>query len=185
MSYYSTVNTPTAALLLAALLKLNQCKSKDDPAPVHQLPPATQTGGNTFGCLLNGQQWTPSGNNGRPNLQVTYDPDYSHGALQIKAYRYAGPERSILQAITIGAAAVNAPGVYSFSLEGPNGIYYSDYGRAAGCIYYGGQTLSYRTGKMTITRFDSGVVAGTFTFQLSQPGCDTIKVTQGRFDARF
>ena len=177
----------STALLLCALLGLSQCSKKDYslPSSTNNLPLATQTGAGTFGCLLDGQEWIPSGNNGRPNLQVTYDPGYSNGALQIKVYRYTGPGRSILQAITIGAAAVNAPSVYPFSLAGTNGVYYSDYGRPAGCTYYGGQTQSFRTGTMTITRFDSGVVSGTFTFQLGQPGCDTIKVTQGRFDANF
>ncbi len=172
-------------VLLTTLLGLCQCRGTNQPTPQSQLPTATQTGVGTLGFLLNGQPWTPNGNNGRPNLQVTYDPGYSGGALQIKAYRYTGSYRSILQAITIGVAAVTAPGVYNFPLTGPNGIYYSDYGRPTGCTYYGGQTQRFRTGTMTITRFDSGVVAGTFSFQLGQPGCDTLKVTQGRFDARF
>lgn len=170
---------------LAVLLSLCQCQRRNEPTPESQLPTVTQTGAGTFGCLLNGQPWTPSGNNGRPNLQVTYDSNYSGGALQIKAYRYTGTNRSILQAITIGVAGVTSAGTYAFSLAGPNGIYYSDYGRSTGCSYYGGQTQSYRAGTMTITRFDSGVVSGTFTFQLGQPGCDTIKVTQGRFDTNF
>lgn len=63
------MNRRPPLLLLAALLGLSQCK-KHDPDPVDQLPPATQTGANTFGCLLNGQLWTPSGNNSVPNYQV-------------------------------------------------------------------------------------------------------------------
>jgi len=43
---------------------------------LEQLPPATQTGANTFGCLLNGEAWTPSGNNGygTGNYTVACDP---------------------------------------------------------------------------------------------------------------
>ena len=39
-------------------------------------------------------------------------------------------------------------------------------------------------GQLTVTRLDTkaGIVAGTFHFKLWQPGCDTIKVTQDRFD---
>ena len=40
--------------LVLSLLLLPGCQ-KADPAPVDPLPPATQTGANTFGCLLNGQ----------------------------------------------------------------------------------------------------------------------------------
>ena len=48
---------PIPLLLLATLLGLSQCKKNDSgPAdPASQLPPATQSGANTFGCLLNGQ----------------------------------------------------------------------------------------------------------------------------------
>lgn len=42
-------------LLFIPLLSLSDCE--DDPAPkdpIDQLPPETQTGANTFGCLING-----------------------------------------------------------------------------------------------------------------------------------
>ena len=76
------------ALLLAALLGLSQCKKKRDPAPEDQLPPATQTGANTFGCLVNGQPWTPQGYNGMSNYSVYYDPTYRKGTLNIFKYKY-------------------------------------------------------------------------------------------------
>ena len=38
------------------------CSGDDDSAnPLDQLPPATQTGANTFGCLINGEPFTPKG----------------------------------------------------------------------------------------------------------------------------
>ena len=76
---------PPPALLLAALLGLSQCQKKDaGPAkPEDQLPPATQTGAGTFGCLLNGQPWTPQGYDGKPNFITTYDAGYAGGNLAI------------------------------------------------------------------------------------------------------
>ncbi|QKG53326.1 hypothetical protein [Hymenobacter sp. BRD67] len=59
--------------LLTALLGLTQCQ-KSDPSlakPEDQLPPATQTGAGTFGCLFNGQPWTPQGYDGYPNFITT------------------------------------------------------------------------------------------------------------------
>ena len=40
---------------------------------------------------------------------------------------------------------------------------------------------------MTVTRLDrtAGVVSGTFEFTLTKPGCDIIRVTQGRFDKKL
>lgn len=162
---------------------------KSTPAPVDQLPPATQTGANTFGCLVNGQPWTPSGNNGTPNLRADYDPTYAGGSLQVKAYRYTGAGNNVLQGLTFGATNVTQPGIYSFPLTGPNGISYSDFGAPAPQSYFSTSsgTLTYQKGTLTLTRFDlaRGIMAGTFTFTLAQPGCDTLKITQGRFDVRL
>ena len=176
------------ALLLAALLGLSQCKKKADPAPADQLPPATQTGANTFGCLLNGQPWTPSGNNGLPNLVVTYDPSYLGGALQIKTYRYTGAKNDVLQGIVLGASQVDKVKYCSISLTGGNGANYINNGLLAPCNYYGEPpTLTYRKGQLSITRLDltQGIISGTFAFTLYQPGCDSVKVTQGRFDKKL
>lgn len=76
-------------LLVIPLALLLGCK-KTSPAPADQLPPATQTGANTFGCLLNGQVWTPQGYNGTSNYSVSYDPNYRKGTLSISTYRYVG-----------------------------------------------------------------------------------------------
>jgi len=172
--------------LLLLLTAFPACRTAG-PGPSGQLPPATQVGSSTFGCLLNGQVWVPGGHNGTANFQATYDADYQGGALQLKAYRYVGPAGNTLQSLTLGVAGVRTAGQYAFYLTGSNGISYSDFGQAGACSYYSGTRLSQRTGVLTISRLDlqAGVVAGTFDFVLAQPGCDTIRVTQGRFDAHL
>jgi hypothetical protein len=49
-------------LLLFLALTLNSCDNDDDSPrdPISQLPPATQTGANTFGALLDGEPFIPS-----------------------------------------------------------------------------------------------------------------------------
>ena len=49
-------------ILLFATFTLSCCdKDKDNPQnPVDQLPPETQTGKNTFGCLINGEPFVVS-----------------------------------------------------------------------------------------------------------------------------
>ena len=44
-----------AILLIAASCK----KTKTESESPDQLPPITQTGANTFGCLINGNVWLP------------------------------------------------------------------------------------------------------------------------------
>ena len=113
------------AFLLLSLALLLGCK-KNKPAPADQLPPATQTGANTFGCLLNGQPWllTYGYLGSTPQLRVTYDPSYTGGSLQIMAYRIVLglPEG---QDMFIVGSSISSPGTYAMSSVGPAGVSYS------------------------------------------------------------
>jgi len=186
---------PSPLLLLAALLGLSQCKKKDaDPAkPEDQLPPATQTGAGTFGCLLNGQPWTPKGFNGYPNLLVTYDPTYHGGSLSITAYRYPTNAKQA-QYIKFGGDQISKPGTYIIattsnpSPPSTNGVLFADGNIASPCnMYQAGIGATQTAGQFTITRLDptTRVVSGTFSFSLSQAGCTAIQLTEGRFDSQF
>ncbi len=177
----------TKAALYLTLLTLTQCsKCKNDPAPSGELPAATQEGKNTFGCLVNGKVWTPDGRTGlRPNLVVDYQPDPVRGGnLNISAYNYAGANNSkqtiqlsagpIFQARTFRLDTTIAEGAASFF----------DRGKPKPCDELLDYDVSYLKGTLTLTRLDqsAGVIAGTFEFKIAKPGCDTVRVTQGRFD---
>ncbi|NJO00911.1 MAG: hypothetical protein HC880_03765 [Bacteroidia bacterium] len=47
--------------------------------------------------------------------------------------------------------------------------------------------ISLAEGELTITRFDldARIIAGLFEFTLAKPGCDTIRITEGRFDMKM
>ena len=177
--------------LYLAVLLLTQCsKCKNNPAPAdpaRQLPPATQTGVGTFGCLVNGQPLIPQGNTGSSNFDVVYDPGFRGGDLNIGAYRIADGRR---QYFSISAAPVTGTGVYSFTR--PTGVCTATYtaipGTPTGCsAVTSDQDVTYRSGYLEITKFDfrNRIVSGTFSFTLLQASCDTLKFTQGRFDATF
>ena len=179
-------------LLYAALATLTQCsKCKNDPAPADPaaaLPPATQTGANIFGCLVNGQPYTPSGYNGVSNYAVLYDPGFQGGNLQIMTYRYPEPKVSKTQEISLGGININKASVYQIGALYGTGVGFIDDFRASPCNEYRSDRPSaFSKGAITITRLDlqAGVISGTFAFTLAQPGCDTIKVTQGRFDKKL
>ena len=173
----------TPALLLAALLGLSQCKKKD-VAPVDQLPPATQTGTNTFGCLVNGQVWTPKGYNGTSNYSVSYDKGINGGIFSLQTYRY--PDASnIFQSIALDVSSNLLVGSYSFQNPQRTRAVFNDTGR---CYWSSADSATiYRRGTLTISRLDlqAGVISGTFAFTLYKPGCDSIRVTQGRFDKKL
>ena len=108
--------------------------------------------------------------------------------MQLKVKHYSGGSTGTLQALTFGAAYVTRLGTYTFPLNGLNGIFYTDTGNIAPCDQYGStKTTTYQAGTLIITRFDlaQGVIAGTFSFKLYQPGCDTLRLTQGRFDYKL
>ena len=171
-------------LLLAALLGLSQCK-KNDPDPLSQLPPATQTGANTFGCLVNGQPWTPQGYNGFSNYQVDFDPTYRKGILIIHVYRYDNTITAF-QSMIIGGDSIRQAGKYEFNSY-TYSAEFSDTGRSSGCQEYSSFQNATCEGVLEVTRMDrsAGIVSGTFEFTVAKAGCDTIKVTQGRFDKKL
>lgn len=170
-------------LLLAALLGLSQCK-KNDPDPASQLPPATQTGANTFGCLLNGQPWLPGGNDGFSNYDVVYDPFYSQGTLSVGASRLTG-NGADKQIIGFASDSLRNTGKYILRTGGRHQADFIN--KQTSCSYHSADVSTYCRGTLTITRLDRalGIVSGTFAFTLATPGCDTIKVTQGRFDKKL
>ena len=184
--------------LYLSLLLLTQCsKCKNNPAPADPaalLPPATQTGAGTFGCLLNGQPWTPSGGGALsvPNLYVTYDPTYKGGNLAVTAYRVLGSTTS-RQYLGVGGDGISQAGTYplrTFELNPTTPLRvasFSDGSKTSPCNEYLSAPGTTATGQLMLTCLDKqqGIVSGTFAFTLSQPGCDTIKVTNGRFDYKL
>jgi hypothetical protein len=73
-------------LLLLVTLTLSCCTKDDNKPknPIDQLPPATQTGANTAGCLVNGKAFLPRGYSPIGNLFCNYTDgkDFNIGILQ-------------------------------------------------------------------------------------------------------
>ena len=163
-----------ALLLLLTLLALAHCTKKKDPDPVDQLPPATQTGANTFGCLVNGQAWTPKGYSGTSNYSIAYDSGLNGGVFDLRTYRYPDSGNEY-QYIIMYANRMSRTGAYSF--VNTNQTEASLHDTAKKC-YWSSRDSTYRRGSLTITRLDlqAGIISGTFAFTLYKPGCDTLKV---------
>ena len=171
-------------LLLPLLGVLLSCR-KDDPNPVDQLPPATQTGANTFGCLVNGRAWTPQGNDGTSNYSVVYDAGLNGGLFDLKTYRYPGGTNDF-QSISLDITSNAQVGSYSLGNAQQTRVVFQD--TKTNCYWSSRESATtYRRGTLTITRLDlrAGIVSGTFAFTLYRPGCDSVRVTQGRFDKRL
>jgi len=167
-------------LLFLPFLLAASCKKKDDDQqPIDKLPPATMTGANTFGCLVNGEPWLPHTEAiWDPSLSVTHG-QWPTGEWQLKigaTKKYSGDN--------------NAYEYFSLNVWDPalgeNDISYtkSIYIDLRGCgEYYLDTTIAH---SLIVTKLDAVnfIASGTFSFTAINDACqDTLRITEGRFDA--
>jgi hypothetical protein len=102
------------ALLVVITLCYNKNKTETEvpKKDLEKLHSVTQTGANTFNCLVNGVAWLPNGTkqqNGEPNIVGYIDPTFPNGHFNISAHMYTEP----LQIISAGSLKCKAMGYYS------------------------------------------------------------------------
>lgn len=165
-------------------LSCSSCKKETVTDP-NGLPTATQTGANTLGFLLNGQPWKPEGFAGTSNLSIDVDFGYKNGIFSIAAYQVISSNNITDFGIGIADSLnfVNAPKTFKLGSNTLFGVYYSK----DTCTYDYFSNSIYRTGSLTITRLDktARIISGTFYATLAKQGCDTVKITDGRFDMKY
>ena len=172
----------TLILISAGLIS---CK-KD----VSELPPATQSGANTFGCKIDGNFWVPAGFGVVPTAPKL-EARIAGTDLFLNARNFSSsPTESEFEIFVRG---LTETGTGNYTLSG--GGFYPDYNNSF--AYYVHRkftpdnewvTTSPYTGTVNITKIDSinHFVSGTFQFQAinlynaPQP----ISVTEGRFDVK-
>ena len=167
------------SLLLILLLPLLALRCNQDPEPtdpIDQLPEATQTGANTFGCLVDGEVYLPEGNFNKPSTSASH----GNGTLfiltnnvkeDISMNFYIHDEVNKVELIEL--EKVEKPWK-SISLIIGNQSYNVD--------------DSLYVGEMNITRLDTvnGIFSGTFWFDAvnETDATDVVHITNGRFDLR-
>lgn len=171
-------------IVCLSLLLLGSCKKKVD-----ELPPATQTGANTFGAKVNGQFWVPQGFGPIPANDIL-EARMSGNELTINARNFASsPNETEFQLYVQG---VTATGVYPLNTDithPSNVASYAYYVKRRFTPENEWVTSAAYTGSVTITRFDpvNRIVSGTFQFNminiLNAP--QPMNVTEGRFDVRL
>ncbi len=176
------------ALAIYTLLASSQCKkSRYEPDNPYGLPPATQDGKNTFGFLLNGEPWVPSGNSGPANLTIDFDEGINNGIMGIVAYRTksAADKTQFILGIQDSLRFKTDPFTLPIYKKSIGALSYSTKNE---CHLNHYDTTIYETGKINITKLDRNnrIVAGTFEGVLYKAICgDTVKITAGRFDMKY
>lgn len=173
-------------LALVVVLGFTAC-SKD----VEELPPATQTGANTFGARVKGELWMPQGFGVVPTAPILEARYGGNNAVFINARNFgSSPDESEIE---IYLQNITGPGV--FLLNQATGVYPNN---SASYAYYVERRIrpenewitnaSY-TGRVEVTRFDTvnHIISGTFEFQaINMYGTpEPISITEGRFDVKI
>jgi Family of unknown function (DUF6252) len=153
--------------------------------PVDFLPPATQTGQNTLGCLIDGKPHIPDGG-----------PAFS-GTRPIvggRTGRFHGPGSGfIIYTFSRSEQYLHlylddcAPGMHLLNTGDPAvGVVTGRLHRGQYSSVQRGYLLTStkHTGWVNLTKVDtvSGVVSGTFEFTAANPAGETVSITNGRFD---
>jgi len=131
----------------------------------------------------NGQSWTPQGQRLTSNLSVDYDPSFKNGIFGIVAYNFI-PINSEQLTLGIRDSLNFKKAPFTVNL-GTNSLYGISFDKK--CPLFSSDSSVSCSGNLSITKLDrvSRIIAGTFNATLSQTGCDTVKITEGRFDMKF
>ena len=169
-------------LLLLIITTLSCCNKNDDATiiPLEQLPPATQIGANTVGCLLDGKAFLPGNFNSATNCFYQFVNGEYYFAL---AFSKRDSE-NILVGIDVGTNAkqIFQNGSYGLIEHAPN--------NASAAFIYGtfeNFTDNINTGQLKITKLDeiNHIVSGTFWFDVQDTYGVIHQIREGRFDMQY
>jgi hypothetical protein len=166
-------------LLIFSILLLGCDKDDKLTNPIDQLPPATQIGAGTFGCLVNGVPYVDSSGFFNCFYQLV-DGEYYFGIG-------SNNEQAGLTQIIIGSN--KSPIVTNTIIELDENTDMHFYGEIKVKNLSGDYvTTNQADGTLIFTKFDINcqVVSGTFEFNIQIPSTgQTIRITKGRFDSNF
>ena len=134
---------------IASCILLSSCKK--DNFREDTLPPVTQIGANTFGCLVNGKVFVPKGyTNPKPNFRVIVDPG-ANSNFDIRTYSY---QNNVETDVGFSSFGINDSGNYPVQ---NNLMIYPNYIRDidSNTCYFTSSVTNYKKGYLKITQFTS------------------------------
>ncbi|MFS4483549.1 hypothetical protein ACKGJY_11060 [Hyunsoonleella sp. 2307UL5-6] len=163
----------TTIALSICILSATSCKKDDDTItdPIDQLPPATQTGENTFGYLVNGDAVAVT--NTRKITAI-----YQQNQLQLGG-GLTNDEIDIDITMFVGGPLEKN---VSYSLVKLSK--YTDFNIIDKCKY---DIEDAYQGSIMFSNVDNQnfILSGTFEFSTVADNCEDVKITEGRFDVKY
>ena len=173
-------------VIITMLLLLCAASCKKENKNEDQLPPATQTGANTFGCLVNGKVYVPKGFNGTgtPNPKTQFDigvngqPYFNITVSRLSAGNVS--EGNLFMSI----GNLSTLGIYNYPAD-LNFLFGWNIIGDCGIIAF--DTTVKKWGLCEITKYDlnARIISGKFNLKYKTLSCDTIFITNGRFDFKL
>ncbi|WP_299108882.1 DUF6252 family protein [uncultured Tenacibaculum sp.] len=168
-------------IMFFALLVLTSCSTDDIIKPQTELPPITQTGANTVGCLVDGKVFLPRTNNPLGNPVVTCFYQFVNNQWHF-SLGFSNNQKENLRGVNIGSKNISLKEGQSYDLL-------LDSGNNAFATYFDFvnpdfTTTNEVTGKILISKIDSSqsIISGTFWFDAVNSNGEIIKIRDGRFD---
>ena len=165
------------------------CKKNKNIAPIDQLPPETQTGKNTFGCLVDGKVFVPKGFSFHPRLTCYYQyiyPSPNGYVFQVAASDFSNSSFPIEINILIDSVKIKEGQKIDLKQPKHRGNGYGNYREFTSYLidYF---TFLPSSGQLEMKKFDeiNQIAAGTFWFNVVNEKGDIVKVTEGRFDMQY
>lgn len=169
------------------ILTASQCKKNKPDNTVDQLPPETQTGANTFGCLVDGKIFLPKGDPlAGPIKKAQYQLINGRQGFGVSARYSDGNEGKLVgisgDSIQITVGTFDLAAVGAGQLIG--GYTYSNLNTLPG-IQYGTNNINH--GQLVIKKFDTvnQIVSGTFWFDAKNSSGQIVQIREGRFDLPY
>ncbi|WP_147448312.1 hypothetical protein [Dokdonia sinensis] len=179
------MKTILLSLSLALLFMAQSCKDDDDSPQesIDQLPPITQTGEQTLGCLINGEPWVPSGfGNSAPRAFY----QFVDGAFTLGISGSMITDEKLV-GLNIGALEIQELNEEEYALVEFEPANF--FGRISidGGLIFTASTNSSLPGKLTISHFDQEnfIISGSFEFTVRDEEGETYEITEGRFDLNY
>ncbi len=177
-----------SALLLAAILLTTACKKNASGTYCNNcLPPATDTGANTFGCLVNGKVFLPQKRIGSMSipLQCGYQNVDGNIFFSLRASDFIN---KISTGFNLDSISINGPSTFKYSAPSKGNAYsiYNCCNNNSINPLYTSQIGT--SGQLIFTRFDTlyQIASGTFWYDaVDTASRDTIHIRDGRFDVHF
>lgn len=171
----------TLILFVLTLISTTSCNNDDDNncQGVDCLPPATQTGEGTFGCLVNGEPFVDNSGFFNSFYQLV-DGEYFFGIASTKDFG------SIQQIVILSWMQTIQLNVNTPLEDRYNGNFFAEV--AFNCICPNAVTSSGIDGFVRFTNFTTNpnIVSAIFEFTVEDPTTGNVyEITEGRFDVQF